>query len=331
MRNFRTFIFAPAFALAAFAPDCSAQVSSPSFLTGYQSSSQADETIAELSDRGEHLKAVSKALEQENSLSLDERIHAGKSAWALGLPDRARSWWDEALAVKEFDGTERHRTLLARAIVELQEKRYDEARRIAERTANQLEASDLRAQLWLVIAEALKEQRALSLAEGYYRKALEDGSRGTKGEAQFLLAECLLTLGRVNEARYAFAAVATDAPEAARALRRLAELDLSQKNYDGALTWLEEGRETHADRFQDGWTSYAIISSLLAIGQSEKAQRELEQLKIRHGDADDWFLLSESAVEGAGARARLATPGEGVDGGEIKPASARITHLGNSR
>lgn len=308
-----------------------AQVSSPKFLTGYETTSHADETIAELSDRGEHLKAVSKALERDSSLSLDERIHAGKSAWALGLPDRARTWWDEALAVKEFDGSERHRTLLARAIVELQEKRYDEARRIAERTANQLEPSDLRAQLWLVIAEALKEQRALSLAEGYYRKALEDGSRGTKGEAQFLLAECLLTLGRTNEARYAFAAVGTDSPEAPKALRRLAELDLSQKNYDGALTWLEEGRETHADRFQDGWTSYAIISSLTAIGRWDRAQRELEQLKVRHGDADDWYLLSESAVEGAGARARLAPPEEQHAAGAVTPAAARTTHLGNGR
>lgn len=284
-----------------------AQVSTPSFLLS-ETARHGEETIAELTDRGEHLKAVSKAVDRSDALTLDEKIHAGKSAWALGLPDRARMWWDEALAVKEFTGTERYRTLLARSIVALQEKQFDEARRIAERTANELEPSDLRAQLWLVVAEALKEQNALSLAEGYYRKALDDGGSTTKSEAQFLLGECLLSLGRVNDARHAFTAVSSESSEAPRALRRLAELDLSQRNFDGVLTWLEEGRESHADRFQDGWTSYALISAFTEIGRLDRARKELDQLKVRHGDGDEWFPLADAAVEAASARARLLSP-----------------------
>ncbi len=127
--------------------------------------------------------------------------------------------------------------------MELQEGRYEDARSIAERSANTLPASDLRAQLWLVIAEALREEGAPSLAEGYYRKSIEDGSNEVQAEGRFLLAECQLKLGRINDARYSYAALDSRSKFTPRALRRLAEIDLTQRNFEGVITWIDEGRE----------------------------------------------------------------------------------------
>lgn len=62
--------------------------------------------------------------------------------------------WDEALSQSDFVGSERERELLARAILELQEGRFDEARSRAESAAQTIASSPMRAQFWLVVAGA---------------------------------------------------------------------------------------------------------------------------------------------------------------------------------
>lgn len=262
------------------------------------------DSISELSRRGYHFEAVSKLLERDN-LTLADQLAGAKSAWALGLVTRARALWDAALANKDFQDDERYRAALARSIVELQEANFEEARAIAERAAGGLAESELRGQFWLVIAEALKEQKAFSLAEEYYSRAIHDGDKALQNEARFLLGECQLKLGRVNDSRYSFASVESGTQYTQQALKRLVEIDLNQRNFEGVLTWISEGRESYPSDFRDGWTSYSRITALSELGREDDAKAELQAYRVRRSEKDSWFPLAEAAVEAKFVRAML--------------------------
>jgi tetratricopeptide (TPR) repeat protein len=255
------------------------------------------EQIAELGRRGMHYDALKQFLDSGGASTIADKLILAQSAWALGLVDTAREIWDEVFANPEFTGTERSRSILARAIMELQEGEYERARAYAERAANDLDASELRAQFWLVIAEALKEQGALSLSEGYYKKAIEEGSASVKNEASYLLGECQFRLGRLREARFSFAGIETSSEHTPRALRRLAEIDSAQRNYEGVLTWIEEGRANYPSEFRDGWSAYTSVSALLQLGRSDKAKAEVEQFRVQHSEDSPWFSLAVAALE----------------------------------
>jgi tetratricopeptide (TPR) repeat protein len=269
------------------------------------SDSGATDSISELSRKGNHFAAISKLIENDTNLNLADQLAAANSAWALGLVHRARALWDVALANKDFQDDERYRATLARSIVELQESNFEEARAIAERAAAALPESELRGQFWLVIAEALKEQKAFSLAEEYYSKAIRDGDKSLQNEARFLLGECQLKLGRMSDSRYSFASVESGTQYTEQALKRLVEIDLSQKNFEGVLTWIAEGRDSYPSDFRDGWTSYSRITALSELGREEDARAELQAYKVRRSEKDSWYPLAEAAVEAKFVRAML--------------------------
>lgn len=256
------------------------------------------ESISELSAAGEHFKALTKLYQSnEGELTLADKLGAAKSAWALGLVSTAREIWDEVLTDPDFRGPEHSRAALARSILELQEGNYDEARALSERAAPEVENSDLKSQFWLVVAEALKEQGALGQAENYYRRAVDTASDKNSSEAKFLLGEAQLRLGLTNEARYSFAGIESSSKFAPKALRKLAEIDLLQRNYDGVITWISEGRESFSEEFEDAWVGYAYLTSLLANDKIDDAQQELNRIRGRFSDENVWVSLSEAALE----------------------------------
>jgi len=267
----------------------------------------SDVPVRQLTGSGLHFEAVL-AAQEKDTLSLEERLSAARSAWALGLAETARKNWDEALANESFDGTERDKELLARAILELQEGRLEQARSLAEKTAATIPASDLRAQFWLLIAESLRTQGALSQAESYYQRAVSESSQDTRSEANYLLGECLLRLGRMTDARYAFAGVESKGRFAVAALKRLVEIDLDQKSYEGVLTWIHEGRENYPSEFEDPWVSYAQTMALLEVGRIDDASQELKRMKTRHSENETWYQLADSSMEANLLRASLTTP-----------------------
>ncbi len=268
---------------------------SPRYLAPY--GLESGESIAELSRRGKHYEAMKAFVRVGEAGTLADKLMLARSAWALGLVDTAREVWDEVLANAEFTGTERARAILGRSILELQEGHYERARAYAERGALDVNRSELRAQFWLVIAEALKEQGALSLSEGYYKRAIEEGGVSVQNEANFLLGECQFRLGRLTDARYSFAGIETSSLHTPKALRRLAEIDSQQKNYEGVLTWIEEGRTNYPSEFRDGWSIYSKVTALLALGRTRQAKREVEQFRVQHSADSPWFVLAAAALE----------------------------------
>ncbi len=275
----------------------------------------AEESVADQTSRGDHYGALKQVFEADENLKLTDLISAAKSAWALGLSDVSRDYWRRSLAHHELTGTERYRALLAQAILEFQESRYDAARKIAEKAAGELESSDIRSQFWLVIADSLKEQDAFSLAQQYYRRAVSEATGTRKTEARFLLAECQHHLGLFTAARKNFVLTETGTPYTEKSLRYLIEIDLSQQNYDGIVTWVNAGREQVPESFNDQWVSYAYIVALINLNKSELAKKELAGFKIRHSADSSWYALAEAAVESELVqqlypRARLRPPAE---------------------
>lgn len=252
--------------------------------------------VRQFTAAGLHFDALSEA-ETKSQLSLDDQLSAARSAWALGLADKARGYWDEALANESLVGEEKTKELLARAILELQEGSLESARSLAEKTTANLQPGDLRSQFWLLIAESLRMQGAMIQSESYYQRAVAEGSNETKSEATYLLGECQLKQGRMNEARYSFAGVESRGKFAVAAIRRLIEIDLSQKSYEGVLTWITQGRENYPTEFEDPWIGYADITALLEAGRTEDAGQELSKLKKRHSEQEPWFQVSSATYE----------------------------------
>ena len=271
------------------------------------SASIQTESVRALSQDGRHLDALRLfSSVAENEITLADRLAAAKSAWALGLVERARILWRDAFSVREFTGAERHREQLAWAIMELQENNGEEARAIAEKSASEMSPSDLRSQFWLLIGESLKKQGAWSQAESYYRRAGEESEGETKNEAMFLLGDCQLKLGLINDARYSFANVSTSSKYAAKAIRQLAEIDLTQRNYEGVLTWISEGEAASPDSFIDPWVGYAHVTSLIELHRRSDAEKILDGLRVRFSEKEPWFALAQAAFEGAIARGQFA-------------------------
>lgn len=260
--------------------------------------------VRQLTASGLHFEAVLEA-ESREQLSLEEELSAARSAWALGLSDVARKYWDQALANDSFQGQERTKELLARAILELQEGNLEEARALAEKTASTVNSSELRAQFWLLIGESLRLQGANSQSESYYQRAVSESASETKSEANYLLGECLLKLGRMSDARYAFTGVESKGRFAVAAIKRLIEIDISQKSYEGVLTWVREGRENYPSEFEDPWVSYANTVALIEVGRTDDASKELDRMKTRHSDSEPWFQVAAASYEASLLKAAL--------------------------
>ncbi len=256
-----------------------------------------EKSIPELTAEGEYFKALSSYYNSNLESKLADKLAAAKSAWALSNTAKARELWQEALADRELVGEERSRASLSLAILESQEGNHEEARAIAEKEAHQMESSELRAEFWLVIAESLKEQKAYSVAEGYYKKAIAEGSTKIIHEANYLQGEVQFKLGLIDESRYSFTQVALGSEYAYPALKHLIEIDYTQKNYPGVLNWITEAKENYPQQVKDPQVSYFYISALLELGKLEQAKKVLESFKINNSETNPWFTLALSGVE----------------------------------
>lgn len=264
------------------------------------------QSLEALNQRGNHFEVMTLARKQDKGLlSLSEQLAAARSAWALGLVDEARDYWTLALADEELTGAERYRTMLASAILELQEKNFDKAREISERATIESDASDVRSQFWLVIADSLKAQKALGAAQEYYARAVEEAADTRKAEARYLLAECQYLTGQKQKARTNFVLIETSSAYSSLALNRLAEIDLELENYKGVITWIEAGRRRASSEFRGAWQSYAYARALVAEGKLKEAEQEVDQLKARVSEQDPWYQLASVTLEGQLAQANL--------------------------
>ena len=261
-------------------------------------------SIRQLSTAGRHLEAVREA-SSRSDLTLSDRLAAAKSAWALGLIDKARLFWDDSLADPRFRGADRSRELLGRAILELQEGNYTEANTHAERATRLLPPSELRAQLWILIGESLTAQGAIRQGMEYFERAAKEAGGRTRSDALFQLGESEFRSGLLDKARYRYVEVDESSPQGEDALKRLAEIDFMQRNFSGVLTWIKEGRDRFPERFGESWVYYAAISASLALGQEESAAEELDRFGVKYTERDPWYALAAAAYEAHAVKTRF--------------------------
>ncbi len=265
-----------------------------------------EDSVTDLSQHGRHYDALNKYLSLDRDAEISEKLACAQSSWALGLVNRARDFWQELLVNPDIKEEQRFQISLSEAILEMQEGNFDVARSIAEQNVNKLPPSELRAQFWMIIAEALREQKVYSLAESYYKKAIEEGSDKIRSEANYQLGVNQMSIGLVNDARYSFVTVPINSEYAAKALRKLVEVDLIQKNYDGVLNWIAEGRKNFRSEFTDSWISYAALTAQLENDKFEDAKREIQQMRLNNTSNNIWLTLAEAAYEAKAVKSFVA-------------------------
>lgn len=254
-------------------------------------------TIRELSEQGKHFEAIIRVEKDNSYRPLGEIIAAAKSAWALSLISHARKYWDLALSHKDCVGTERARVLLARGLMEFQERNFEQARSIAEEGTSYINESELRGELWLLIGESLRAQELFSLSETYLDKAVSESTGHRKQEAILSLAAVKKQLGKTDDARNTLTKVELSSQVTVKALTELVHIDAQKNNAQGVRTWIQEGRKSFPSEFSSSQIGFQHVRAMLSDGLLDDAEKEIQKVS-REVHADDvWLQLSRSLVE----------------------------------
>jgi tetratricopeptide (TPR) repeat protein len=253
--------------------------------------------IKELSEQGKHYEALLLYKERERTYSLGDILSVAKSAWSLGLISEARKRWHDAFMHPECKGIERSRVYLAVALMELQEGEYETARSNAEEGSALIKASELRGELYFVIAEALFAQNMYSLSEQYYDKAVKEAGKERSQEALLQLARVRNRLGRAHDARKSLVQIELTSKITPSALEELLYIDTKAKNYAGVRTWIEEGRNSYPSEFRSSKISYQHANALIHDGLVVEAEEEISYIKSNTRENDPWYQLGRAIIE----------------------------------
>ncbi len=282
-------------------------------------------SVTELAQSGKHFEAVVQVLSKAETVTTSEKDTAAHSAWALGLVHIARELWDSDLRRASLSDMERARVLLAYAIMELQEKNFDAARVLAEKAMPLIPGSDLRSQLALVTAEALREKGMTEPAAEFYRQAAAEGSGPLESESYFLLGENRIQAGKPDEARQALSNVDSSSTYFPAALKRLIRMDFEQGQDESMLARIRLAQESYPQEFSDSWTRYALVHSLCELGRGSEALAELDAVEHADSSEDVWLALTAAEVEAnaaVGPAAKSSNDAAALQGPERSLASS---------
>ncbi|MCB0318484.1 MAG: tetratricopeptide repeat protein [Bdellovibrionales bacterium] len=230
--------------------------------------------------------------------TVDARLAAAKSAWALGLVDRAAKEYDSLLRENQLSGDEVAKILISRGIIELQENRPEVAIVYADKAVKKLaQASPLRSRAWMLWGEALYDSKAYGSACQKYTKALDEALPPEKPEIEFSIGKCERQLGKYKEAINHFQRIPIYHQKTPEAVKNLAHVSLELKEYDQAAFWLAKGKQEFPSSFLDSWVDYALMQIAIHQNDSEQVKNLREQAKEKYPPSDAWFALLEAAAE----------------------------------
>lgn len=257
--------------------------------------------VQRLSAEGDHLKAlVVFELLPRRILTTDSRIAAAKSAWALGLNNKASDLFDAILRDQSLSADTRARLTLSRGILEFQEERYSEAALFAEKSISLLvAASPLRGRAYLLWGQSLSKERAFAAAEEKFLLALSDAAPADKAEVCFALGSVEVKLGKYPDAERHLKAIPTDHERAPATVRLLATIALDTHQEDRARFWIEKGRSDYPDAFLDSWGDYGLMQIELSRGELPSARKLLQGAQKQFPASDPWLVLMQAALEDA--------------------------------
>lgn len=232
-------------------------------------------------------------------LSADARVAAAKSAWALGLTEKAVAEFEAALQDAQLTKLQRARIYFSRALIERQEQHLKVALLYVQRAVEQLEQpGPLRARANMLWAELLSETQAFATAEQRLSAALEEAKPEDLGEVHYRLAECQLKLSKLEQARKNFESIEIGHELIPQALRHLAQIALDSGNFQSAEFWLSKGRAEYPDSFLDSWVDYALVQVAIHLDDQARVRSVQQQAQQRYAPADFWLNLLNAASEG---------------------------------
>lgn len=234
----------------------------------------------------------------KRTATVEATIAAGKAAWALSLPDRAKQEFDKALLSDDLSKEERSELLLSRGIIEFQEGNYAIAVLFAEKAVNLFDQSHvLRGRSWLLWGESLYYQGIYGAAEHKYRNALKEIEPKSQNELRYLLARCQLKNGKGDDAFQNFSEIPLDHERAPDSIRHLAGIALNSEDFAQAKMWLEQGRKHYPNEFLDSWVDYVLVSVAVENKTFDEALKIQEQAVKIYPPSDYWLTLIDSKIE----------------------------------
>ncbi len=255
--------------------------------------------ISRLESQGEHLQALATYDSMaQRTATIEATSAAARSAWALGLSDRARLEFDKIALDGASGESERARAFLSKGIIEYQEERYAEAVLFAEKAGSLLPSpSPLRANVFLLWAESLARQSRCGQATDLYARAYEEADPMQKPDISYLRGECELSIGRDKEAKGAFLTVPLRHARSPEAIRRLAQISLSGNSAEHAAFWVAKGRDLYPERFTDSWSIYVEVLAAVEKVDEPSVMTIAERARKRYPPSDPWITLLNAAVE----------------------------------
>lgn len=231
-------------------------------------------------------------------VTIDAAIAAGKSAWALGLSERAIAEFDAVLRKPGIPDDKRARLLLSRGILEYQSERYQIAILYVEKVMNIVrEPSPLRAKAWMLWGESLYELGSYGSAKEKYSTALKEASDSLLGDIHYLIGRCEVKLGQLEAARVHFESLPIMHSKTPDAIRSLASIALQLGTYDDVEFWLTRGRQQFPEYFIDSWVDYALAKVAMHKNNTDRVHEIYVQAVQKYPPSDHWLNLLSAAHE----------------------------------
>ena len=226
------------------------------------------------------------------------RISAARSAWALGLSDRAIQEYEQALQTGQLSDQEKARVYLGKAIIYHQEGNSELTAREVERAYNLLsDPSPLRANILALWGESLAAQKAYALAEAKYSQALTEIQPDLVPEVAFLLGSVQKEVGKDDEARQNFEKIPLGNDRAPQGMRSLAEIEMRSGHSAKASFWIEKARSEYPDQFLDGWSDYVLARGAIEQRDTAALIKIRDDAEKRLPPSDGWLVALIAATE----------------------------------
>ena len=230
-------------------------------------------------------------------------IAAAKSAWALGLSERALAEYDTVIRSEKLSVLELSRVNFAKAAIFLQQQKYQLAVLSVDEALSKLQnPSPLRGAMLMLKAQALAAQNLYPGAVEILLRAQSEIGDESQIEFNYLLGKNLTQVGRYAEAKDVLRKIPSTHERAPDGIRELIHISDAEGDYKKAAMWVTKGRESYPDSFLDSWCDYLLVQGAIAADNgSADAREEIKLLKQtalkRLAPSDSWLALIIAAVE----------------------------------
>lgn len=225
-------------------------------------------------------------------------VAVSKSAWILGLSEKASEYLNLALQDEELTEVERSKIIYQQALIEFQESRYREAAILIKKSLNLLqEPSPLRGLVLMLAGDTANKLNAPADVLKYYKQAADEISHDLIAEVNFRLATVAKEKGEFDEAIKLFRKLPLEHKRSAEAIRSMAEIAIDNNNPQLAANFLQKGRELYPDEFIDSWVDYVLTNAAISGGETSVVRNRRSEALTKYPASDEWITLLDATAE----------------------------------